>query len=236
MEQTWERLTFLHWAYEPQVVQRLLPDGLTVETYDGRAWVALVPFFMRVRIPHLPDFGRLTCFAETNVRTYAVDAAGNNGVWFLSLDATNLPAVVAGRGGYAVPYHWSTMRVQQLGDILTYSCRRRWPGPTPARSETVVRVGDRFAPGELGAFDHWMTARFQLFANPWDTGLRYTLADHPVWELHRAELLHLVDDLVPATGLPAPVGAPVVHWSPGVDVRIGGPHEVGAVGAGPSPR
>ncbi|MDX6227501.1 MAG: uncharacterized protein QOI76_891, partial [Frankiales bacterium] len=51
MRQEWRRLTFLHWPYEPAVVQRLLPPGLTVETYDGTAWVALVPFEMVAKAP-----------------------------------------------------------------------------------------------------------------------------------------------------------------------------------------
>jgi len=152
MEQTWERLTFLHWPFDPAIVQTHLPEGLRVETFDGVAWVALVPFFMGVRLPHLPDLGRLSCFPETNVRTYAVDRDGNNGVWFLSLDATNLPAVIAGRGGYAVPYHWSRMHVHHLGDIATYSCRRIWPGRRRAASEAVVRIGDAYDPDDVGYF------------------------------------------------------------------------------------
>ena len=27
MKQEWRRLTFLHWAYDPAVVQALLPEG-----------------------------------------------------------------------------------------------------------------------------------------------------------------------------------------------------------------
>jgi hypothetical protein len=49
MGQRWEQLTFLHWPYDPADVQRLLPDGLHVDTFGGAAWVGLVPFFMRVR-------------------------------------------------------------------------------------------------------------------------------------------------------------------------------------------
>lgn len=34
----WLTQTFLHWAYAPELIQRLLPDGLTVDTFDGHAW------------------------------------------------------------------------------------------------------------------------------------------------------------------------------------------------------
>src|SRR6185503_21169990 len=44
MRQRWERLTFLHWSYEPAVVQRLLPPWLRTDTFGGMAWVGLVPF------------------------------------------------------------------------------------------------------------------------------------------------------------------------------------------------
>ena len=51
MRQRWERLTFLHWAYDPAVIQRMLPEGLSAEPHRGAAWVSLVPFFMRVATP-----------------------------------------------------------------------------------------------------------------------------------------------------------------------------------------
>ena len=31
MQQWWERLTFIHWSYDPDIVQRLLPPSLRVE-------------------------------------------------------------------------------------------------------------------------------------------------------------------------------------------------------------
>ena len=51
----WEQLTFIHWRFDPDEVQRLLPPGLTVETFDGSAWVGLVPFYLRVGFPHVPS-------------------------------------------------------------------------------------------------------------------------------------------------------------------------------------
>ena len=45
----------------------------------------------------------------------------------------------------------------------------------------------------------------------------------PPWPLHRAEALTVDDGLISAAGLPEPSGEPLVHYSPGVDVRIGRP-------------
>jgi uncharacterized protein YqjF (DUF2071 family) len=65
MRQTWKRLTFLHWPFDPALVRPLLPEGLELDTFDNAAWVGLVPF-------EIYNFPGLTHFPETNVRTYVV--------------------------------------------------------------------------------------------------------------------------------------------------------------------
>ena len=47
MRQTWLNLLFLHWPIEPSLIQRRLPEGLYVDTYQGQAYMGLVPFYMR---------------------------------------------------------------------------------------------------------------------------------------------------------------------------------------------
>ena len=81
--------------------------GLTVETMDGSAWVGLVPFFLRVGLPGVPSVPWLSRFAETNVRTYVRSRDGARGIWFFSLDAARLGAVVTARATYRIPYFWS---------------------------------------------------------------------------------------------------------------------------------
>jgi uncharacterized protein len=219
MRMEWLRLTFLHWPYDPDVVQRLLPEGLTVETFDGRAWVGLVPFEMMATTTHGPAWPWASHFWETNVRTYVRGPDGRTGVWFLSLDASRLGAVLAARSAYRLPYFWSRMRLVEADDTFLYVTERRWPR-RGARSVVQVRVGEPYAPDELTQFDHYLTARFALWAKT-PGGLRWTPAEHPPWQLQRATLLRMDDELVTATGLPAPVGEPLLHYSTGVQVRIG---------------
>ncbi len=223
MDHRWDHLTFLHWAVEPSVVQRLLPPGLEVETWDGTAWVGLVPFLMTVTPPGRGPAPWLSRFPETNVRTYVRAPDGTTGVWFLSLDASRLPAVGTARSTWSLPYFWSQMAVTTTGPVVSYRSRRRWPGPVGARSQVAVEVGPAYEPDELGDLDHWLTARYRLYFQG-RRKLGHALAEHDPWPLRRARALHVDTGLLVAAGLPAPSTPPIVHWSPGVAVRVGFPH------------
>lgn len=227
MRNDWSTLTFLHWRYEPAAVQRLLPAGLEVETFDGAAWVALVPFAMRVATPGNRAAPWLTTFLETNVRTYVRGPDGTTGVWFFSLETTRLHVTLAARATYRVPYCWARLRLEQDGDRVRYEATRRWPGPRGARSLVDVELGAPYEPAALGPLEHFCTARYQLFATRPFGGLLRTRVDHEPWVLRRATVHEVRDELVAACGLPAPDRAPdsVLHADT-IHVRLGAPSRV----------
>ncbi|WP_376770688.1 YqjF family protein [Streptomyces physcomitrii] len=228
LTQSWLDLAFLHWAYPPEDVAPLLPEGTVPDTLDGLTYVGLVAFRMhRVGWFRLPGIPYLGTFPETNVRLYSVDERGRRGVVFRSLDASRLIPVAVARSAFRLPYLWSKMSVRQEGDLLTYTSRRRWPGPRGAGSRIVVRRGPRLA--EPTALEHFLTARWGMHNTFLGRSL-YLPNTHPRWPLHRAELLSCEEDLVAAAGLPSPVGPPVsVLYSPGVPVRFGRPARPGGI-------
>jgi uncharacterized protein YqjF (DUF2071 family) len=219
MYQQWRYLTFLHWRYPAELLQARVPAGLTVETCDGSAWVGLIPFLMAgVRAAGVPALPWLSRFPETNVRTYVRGPGGRSGIWFFSLDAARLPAVLAARGGYGLPYFWSDMTVSTGPTRFAYRSARRRPGPRGARCAAEVAVGEPLA--EVSPLEEFLTARFRLYSR-YAGRLVEAEAEHPPWQLHRASLTALDQDLIQAAGLPAPQGDPLVHAARGVAVRIG---------------
>ena len=228
MLQGWHELGSIHWRYDPDVVQALLPAGFTVDVFDGSAWVGLIPFTMRrVRLPHLPAFGRLSTFAETNVRTYVRDARGRSAVWFFSLDIDRLiPALVA-RVSYRLPYCWATMSIERIGDEITYRSRRRWPAgdAVNAASAISIRIGAPVAPADVDPVQVFLTAKWAL-GTRFGRRLMWAKVEHQPWPIQAATLLSCDETMLTAAGLPAPTGDPVVLWSPGVDVRIALPRRV----------
>jgi uncharacterized protein len=225
MRQRWERLTFVHWSYDPAVVQRLLPPHLTADTFDGAAWVGLVPFAMRVATAGGRHAPWVSNFCETNVRTYVRDSHGRQGIWFFSLDAARAGAVAVARTTFGLPYFWSRMRIAERGDRIAYGCQRVWPGPRPPASRVRIERGERYSTDGLDERDHFLTARWMLFSVLRSRHL-FARACHRPWPLHRARVIRCEDGLLTAAGLPVPQGEPLAHYSPGVDVAIGGPQMV----------
>jgi uncharacterized protein YqjF (DUF2071 family) len=218
--QQWRDLAFVHWSVAPELVARFMPAGVRPDVLDGRTYVGLIPFHMRKAgiadraTPYLGDF------AETNVRLYSVDDQGRHGVVFLSLEATRLFTALAARFGYRLPYTWAHMRIGRRGTQMRYLSRRRWPD-RGLSSAVTVDIGERITrPSDL---EHFLTARW---------GLHATLAGrtvwhpnwHAPWDLRRATLIDLQDDLVAAAGIDiaGPPDVPVM-WSGGVHTVFGPP-------------
>lgn len=225
MLQAWKNIAYAHWPVPPAAVQSRLPGGLLVDTFDGSAWVGLVAFHMeRIRLPGTPAVPYFGTFPETNVRTYVTDLDGRPGVWFDSLDVTRLLPVIVARASYRLPYMWSQMTISSTGGRITYRAKRRWPAARGASSTMTIDRGEpNGSPGPLDAF---LTARWGLYTQL-GSKLAYAPVEHEPWPLESASLEFLQDDLVAAAGYGV-AGAPAaVHYSEGVDVRIGLPQRVG---------
>lgn len=223
MVQQWRDLAYIHWRFEPAVVKELLPPGLEVDTFDGSAWVGLIPFSMRgITVPHMPPVPYFGSFPEINVRTY-VRREGVPGVWFFSLDVNRLiPAVVA-RTTYLLPYCWGRASNLIEDGVLRSKVERRWP--SRAHSATAVEIGTAIPRSDdLAVF---LSARWGLYSRGLFGGLMYAPVDHEPWRLHTAHLQSIDQNIVQAAGLPTPTGEAHVMFSPGVSVRIGRPRRVG---------
>jgi uncharacterized protein YqjF (DUF2071 family) len=223
-DQHWSDLTFVHWPVQPETVAELYPAGTRPDVFaDGMTYVGLVPFVMGgIRLgfsPPVPYFGS---FLETNIRLYSVDDAGRHGVLFRSLESSRLAVVPLTRIGLGLPYTWARMRLIRNGSTLSYASLRRWPEPG-LRSRLIVRVGEVITPSPLQV---WLTARWG--AHTRKAGRTWWVPnEHDPWPLQSADIVHLDDDLLPASGV-TPSGGPIpALYSPGVRTRFGRPSAVG---------
>ncbi len=219
--QRWDAMTFLHWRYPVEALSQSLPAGVEVDTHDGQAWVSMTPFLMKdFRVGPLPAVPGLSTFPETNVRTYVRGPDGRDGLWFLTLEADSVPTVLAASSVYGVPYRFADMSVEQ-GEVVRYRSRRR---DRPEIGHDIgIRPGEPCpAPSDL---DHWLTGRWRAYSTL--AGRLVTVpVHHQPWPLWDASVVDLEQSLLSAVGLPDPEDAPLVLYSPGVDVRLGAPAPV----------
>lgn len=215
-------MTFLHWHFDPASVRPLIPPELELDLWDGRAYVGLVPFILDdITLTRAPAVPWLSRFHETNVRTYVRDRHGTRGVWFFSLDAARLAAVIGARVSYALPYFWAKMSVRRHAGQVEYASVRRH-GP-PGATGIVVEPGPAIeTQSELETF---LSARWRLYAYRRRQLLRADV-EHPRWPLQRAHVHKLEESLLTAAGLPRPVGEPLAHFSAGTRVLTGWPYPV----------
>jgi uncharacterized protein len=217
MYQMWRNLTFLHWRYAPDALGSLLPCGLQLDTFAGDGWLGVTPFQLAgLRPPGLPALPWLSYFPELNVRTYVIGPDGERGIWFFSLEAGRWLAVAGARILYGLPYRWSSIRIAGKARQFTYAARRQF-GAGSARI-TVCRA----EPVSPDALTRFLTARFRLYSTRRGRVIAAQV-EHPPWPLEAATLVAVEQNLIEQCGLPAPYGRPLVHFSPGVSVRVGGP-------------
>ncbi|MEK6231215.1 MAG: DUF2071 domain-containing protein [Luteolibacter sp.] len=163
MKQRWASLGFFHWPVDQEIIASRLPPGLHVDTFDGQAWLGIVPFLMqRIRPVGLPPLPWLSWFHELNLRTYVFDDNGNPGVWFFSLDCNQPLAVEIARRGFNLPYEHARMSSSvDSGNIRYRSIRKNNQLP-----ESIFSYPKSIspAPAEQGSLEWFLVERYRLFS------------------------------------------------------------------------
>jgi uncharacterized protein len=208
MAQTWTHLLFAHWRVPVEDLRRRVPKLFDLDLYEGQAWLGVVPFDLAVirarGVPPLPGASR---FPEINVRTY-VTVGGRPGVYFFSLDAAHLPAVLTARWFFRLPYRHATMSLEAADDQVRYESRRR--RGTAVFRGTYAPVGPTFnaTPGSLEEF---LVERYCLYTSLLGTRLRLEI-DHPAWSLQQARASFDENTMAEPLGLRLQ-GAPLLHYA-----------------------
>ena len=163
MAQSWHDLLFAHWQVDRTVLRSLLPSPLQVDTFEGHAWLAVVPFRMSgVRLRGTLALPWLSAFPELNVRTY-VTYEGKPGVWFFSLDAGNALAVAVARAWFHLPYFRARMICLEREGWIHYQSQRTHRGaPSGSLEGRYGPIGKVFF-AQNGTLEYFLTERYCLY-------------------------------------------------------------------------
>jgi len=221
MRQTWSSLLFAHWRVPGDFMRDLVPDQLEIDTFDGSAWIAVVPFLMSgIRLRYLPPVPPTHQTLELNVRTY-VRYGGRPGVYFFSLDAEKRLIVEAARRWFHLPYHQAAMRMKRA-TYIRYESMRTHPGSAGADLHAVYRATTDPATSAPGSIEYFLTERYCLYAiDPYGRVLVGEI-DHQPWPLQRAEGEFERNTMTEDLGIELR-GAPLLHYADSIDVKLWSP-------------
>jgi uncharacterized protein len=226
MFQTWSHLLFLHWPVDADSLAWALPPGLELDTFQGKAYVGLVPFTMSgIRPAWAPALPGISEFHEVNVRTYVHYQGRDPGVWFFSLDAANRLAVRMARICYHLPYYYAWMRLEtrpaEAGEApeVSYASVRRGRRNRAASCALTYQPRGIPAPAAAGSLDHFLLERYILYS--YARGRLYSgRVHHGPYPAQQAVIHSVEENMLAAAGITPAAVTPLVHYASGVNVEI----------------
>ncbi len=237
MAQTWHDLLFSHWRIDVSRLRPLIPAPLEIDTFQGEAWIGVVPFRMSgVRLRATPALPALSAFPELNVRTY-VAYGGKPGVWFFSLDAANAIAVSVARAWFHLSYFIARMRCENRAGWVEYSSERTHRGAAKANLRMRYRPSGEIFHAQPATLEHFLTERYCLYAGDAKGQISRGEIQHGPWPLQPAQAEIHQNTMIEAAmecGTPAPLSpnspfhpnAPRLHFSARQDVVVWNPQPI----------
>jgi len=220
MAQTWHDLLFAHWPVDEAQLRALIPSELELDTFDGRAWIGIVPFRMSgVRVRFTPALPWIGAFPELNLRTY-VKFRGKSGVWFFALEAARKLAVDVARSWFHLPYFHARMSCTSSGEAIEYASKRIHRNAKGAEfigKYAPIAPVERAPPGSL---EHWLTERYCLFAADRRGAIYRGDIHHAPWPLQRAQARIDTCTLARAHDIELPALTPHLLFARRLAVRI----------------
>ena len=217
MHQSWDKLLFLNWEVPVDAVRPLIPEPLAIDTFNGSAWLSITPLTIYdVRSPVLPALPYVSWLHELNVRTY-VHFDGVPGVWFFSLDANNLPAVLGARLLFKLPYYSADISLESENNEIAFDSKR---SDGKAFFEAKWLVGSRLPSSEPGSLQYFLTERYSLYTADEQDIYRCRI-HHAPWPLQEtSEVSNFKSNMFQIAGIPTPDGLSIKYCGGPDDVDV----------------
>jgi uncharacterized protein YqjF (DUF2071 family) len=230
---------FCHWPIDPDELRPRVPDALSIDAFDGRAWVsALAIRDVRATARGVP--------AERSgpgliVRTY-VAHGDDRGVFFLALDTEDRPGTVVGGRVLGLPISRTRIDAERRRNAFMFRSRRRGLGNPASTTRFRARyrpTGPTFRP-EPGSLEAFLTDRSRFFVasdrrsrgrrsggrRSGKEKLRVGEIARTDWRLRDVNATVEAGGLFGAVGLDAPSAEPHCYYSEGFRIDTGRPRPI----------
>ena len=226
MRQRWEDLLLLHWPVREEIVRDTLPDDLRVDLFQGQAWLSVVGF--KLSELRISPFRWIPwpAFWEINLRTYVKDRHGNKGIWFYSLDSSDLFAVAGARMLYGLNYNYAKTEGIWEGHQISFLSGRKFPHQQAnAKFRAVlpsVKKKDKTNPSGLDIF---LLERYRFWSQrKFSDNSVSAEVKHVPYDAITIEEVEYKGELFKSQGIKEPEKNPVLgHYCRGFDVQATAP-------------
>ncbi|WP_139378302.1 YqjF family protein [Mesobacillus jeotgali] len=211
MTQEWHHTLFAHWPVPSASLREHVPRELEIDTFDGSAWIGIVPF--KVKNTHgrmTPPIPFFSSYVEVNVRTY-VSYGPRSGVYFFTLDANQLLAVIGAKAVFGLNYKQANIDFQEK-DYFELHSKRVPAGDVNAKLSLRYKPSSDIFFAEQGTLEHWFTERYCLWTK---RGSKLVRGDihHTKWELQRANAELSQEMLIPFINQDLLTKPPLLHYN-----------------------
>lgn len=236
LSQRWNDALFAHFAMEPPTLRELVPREITLDLYDGVAWLTIVCLnTSHLRPSGVPPLPVLSFFPQLILRTY-VTMEGKPGVYYFSVDATNLSAVWLARVFFRMQYWHSsiqiggaTIQAHSPAEREIHFRSKRLHGPLAAAGPAAFEVA--YAPeGEAvrarpRSLDAFLMERYCLYTS--NRGKFYRIeVHHQPWPLQQASVEIRTNSMAEPLGLALPTKPDFGHFSRSLKMLAWAPEKV----------
>ncbi|MGC4378649.1 DUF2071 domain-containing protein [Fictibacillus sp. Mic-4] len=212
MTQTWNDVIFAHWPISIDQLKDKVPPQLEIDTFEGRAWIGIVPFHITdFKVRDVFSIPFTDAFPEINLRTYVV-YDDKPGVYFFSLDAGHWMAARLARMFTPLAYHFAKIDVTKKDGEISYKSSRQGRNGGNGEFEGLFSPSSTNFQSEKGSLDEWLTERYCLYTSSGKNMYRIDI-HHEKWELQKAEGEILAETLTSSHGIILPDEKPLLHYA-----------------------
>ena len=184
----WKNILMLNYAVSASLLERFVPAGTDLDTFDGVTYLSLVGFeFNRTHMFGLPvPFHQ--AFEEVNLRFYVRRSSKRGVVFIRELVPKYLVAAIA-RLAFNENYSCVAMshRIESSADDESMNVEYSWGSGADLSVMRIETEGASFLPPE-GSVSQFITEHFWGYAAQPDGGCLEYEVQHPRWNVRSAKL------------------------------------------------
>lgn len=218
MKQTWQDILFAHYPVNRESLEKLVPECLPLDTFDGKSWVTIVPYLTStMQIRGLPPLPGMNHFAGFNVRTY-VTVNGKPGVYFFNLIAENFLAAYGAKIAFKLPYVYRKIRMQKTNETIIFESGKKADDDTQllCRYKSISSP----KPVEQGSLEEFLVERYCLYTTDTKGNLFRGDILHQPWKLERAQAFIERNSLHSSMHIEPLSEEPIFHYAKKAVVRF----------------